>query len=91
MKMQNIPEILKTQYPGKKHLVITSGFHLRRSLLCFKKLGVDVDGFSTDFYTHERSFDLDELLVPDPGAFRNWQMIFHELLGILSYKMAGYI
>jgi uncharacterized SAM-binding protein YcdF (DUF218 family) len=84
-------EILSTEYPDRKHLVITSGFHLRRSLLCFKKLGVNADGFSVDFYTHDRSFGLDKLLLPDPAAFRDWHLIIHELLGLLSYKIAGYV
>jgi len=83
--------ILKSKYDGKKHLVITSGFHLKRSLLCFKKFNVDADGFSADFYTKERSFGLNEILVPDPAAFEDWHMFIHELLGLLSYKMAGYI
>jgi uncharacterized SAM-binding protein YcdF (DUF218 family) len=84
-------ELLKTGFPGKRHLVITSAFHLRRSLLCFKKQNVDADGFSTDFYSHERSFGLDQLLIPDPSAFKDWQMIIHELFGLISYKVTGYI
>jgi uncharacterized SAM-binding protein YcdF (DUF218 family) len=84
-------QILENEYPGKKHLVITSGFHLKRSLLCFRKLGMDVDGFSTDFYTKDRTFSLDMILIPDPSAFRDWHMIIHEILGLLSYKIAGYI
>ena len=84
-------QLLESMYPGKKHLVITSGFHLKRSLLCFRKLGMDVDGFSSDFYTKNRTFSLDMLLIPDPSAFRNWHMLIHEFLGLLSYKIAGYI
>ena len=84
-------ELLDNEFPGNRHLVITSGFHLRRSLLCFRKMGMDVDGFSADFYTKDRTFSLDMLLIPDPSAFRDWHMIIHEFLGLLSYKIAGYI
>ena len=84
-------ELLKSSYPGKRHLVITSGFHLKRSLLCFRKLNINADGFSADFYTADRSFAADKLLIPDPAAFRDWQMFLHEILGLISYKVAGYI
>lgn len=84
-------QILEKEYPGNRHLVITSGFHLKRSLLCFRKLGMDVDGFSTDFYTKDHTFSLDMLLIPDPSAFRDWHMLIHEFLGLVSYKIAGYI
>jgi hypothetical protein len=59
--------------------------------LCFRKQNVDVDGFSTDFYTAKRSFGLDKLLIPDPAAFKDWQMVIHEVLGLVFYKVAGYI
>lgn len=84
-------QILEEESPGKKHLVITSGFHLKRSLLCFRKLGMEVDGFSTDFYTKDRTFNLNMMLIPDPSAFSDWHLIIHEILGLLSYKIAGYI
>ncbi len=84
-------QLLEKEHPGKRHLVITSGFHLKRSVMCFRKLGMDVDGFSTDFYTKDRSFSLNMILIPDPSAFRDWHMIIHELLGLISYKIAGYI
>jgi uncharacterized SAM-binding protein YcdF (DUF218 family) len=84
-------EILNSEYPGSKHLVITSAFHLRRSMLCFRKLNIEVDGFSTDFYTHTRIYGLDLLIVPDPAAFKDWHIVIHELLGLVFYKIAGYI
>jgi len=87
----NAKEILDKEFPDSRYLVITSGFHLRRSVLCFRKMGMDVDGFSADFYTKDRTFSLEMLLVPDPSAYRDWHMIIHEFLGLLSYKIAGYI
>jgi len=76
---------------NKKHLVITSAYHLRRALLCFEKTGLKVDGFSTDFYGHRRVFRPDHLFIPDPSAFADWHLIIRELAGLLFYKMAGYI
>ena len=84
-------EIINRDYPGTRNLLITSAFHLRRSLACFKKAGLQVDGFSTDFYGKNRKFTPDRLFIPDPSAFGAWQMIIREWLGMLSYKLAGYI
>ena len=84
-------QILNSKFPSGKHLVITSGFHLRRALLCFNKTNLNVDGFSSDFYSHERSFALDILFVPDPKSFSDWQMLTKELFGIILYWLFGYI
>lgn len=75
----------------KKILVFTSACHLRRAMMCFERMDLDVYGFSTDFYGHERSFTPDNLFVPDPSAFSDWQMILREIEGLLFYKLAGYI
>lgn len=83
--------MLSGKYPEGKHLVITSAFHMKRSLLCFRKTSLEVDGFSTDFYSTEMHFDIMTLLVPDASAFLDWQLIIRELEGMLFYKMAGYI
>jgi len=84
-------KIINDKFPGTKNLVITSAFHLRRSMECFKKAGLKVDGFSTDFYGKTRKFTPDRLIIPDASAFSEWQMIFREWLGILFYKISGYI
>jgi uncharacterized SAM-binding protein YcdF (DUF218 family) len=76
---------------SEKHLVITSAYHLRRALQCFEKTGLNVDGFSTDFYGHHRELRPDHLFIPDPSAFADWHLIVRELAGLLFYKMAGYI
>lgn len=75
----------------KKILLFTSASHLRRALLCFEKMNLDVEGFSTDFYNHKRSYTPDVLFVPDPSAFADWQMIIKEIEGLIFYKLAGYI
>lgn len=84
-------QLLNSEFPDSKHLVITSAFHMRRALNCFELMDIEVDGFSADFYSHTRSFTPDQLFVPDPSAFYHWHLIVHEILGILSYKVAGYL
>lgn len=72
-------------------LLITSAFHMRRSVACFKKVGLDMDFFTTDFYTHPRLFTPDVLIVPRIESFIIWHKLIREWVGMLAYRVAGYI
>lgn len=76
---------------NQRLMLITSAFHLRRSHACFKKAGVEVDTFSTDFYAHPRYFTIDALIVPKVEAIYIWQKLGKEWAGMIAYWMAGYI
>ncbi|MFN3840865.1 MAG: YdcF family protein [Cyclobacteriaceae bacterium] len=72
-------------------LLITSGFHMRRSVACFRKAGIRVAPFSTDFYTHPRYYTLDVLFIPKVDALLIWSKLFKEWTGFLAYWLAGYL
>lgn len=76
--------------PGEL-LLITSAYHMRRSKACFAKAELQVDVFSTDFYTHPRVFTPDTLLIPKIDALLSWQRMIKEWIGIVAYKFAGYL
>lgn len=86
----NVKKILKDE-KGENCLLITSAFHMRRAEACFKKVDLTTDMFSADFYTHPRQFTPDVLLVPKADSITLWQKLFKEWLGIIAYKMSGYI
>ncbi len=73
------------------YLLITSGFHMRRSKACFEKAGFTLDTFSTDFYTHPTYFTVDTFLVPRAESIGLWQKMFKEWTGIAAYWAAGYV
>ena len=85
-----VQKIMQEKFPGTQCLLVTSAFHMRRAAGCYKKQGIAFDGFPTDFYSHERTFSLDILLIPSERAFMHWHTIIKELAGILTYKMLGY-
>lgn len=72
-------------------LLITSAFHMRRSVACFRKAGFAIDSFSTDFYSHPRYFTPDVLLIPKADSIMIWQKLFKEWVGMVAYKISGYI
>ncbi|UYN88231.1 MAG: YdcF family protein [Cyclobacteriaceae bacterium] len=85
----NVKKMLGPEYENL--LLITSAYHMRRSRGCFEKAGLSVDVFSTDFYTHPRTFTPDVLFVPKVDALLAWQRMIREWIGIVAYKWAGYM
>lgn len=75
---------------GRRVLLITSAFHMRRSLLCFKKAGLKVDPFSADVRSAVHIHTLDRFIQPDADCLVQWDMLLHEWVGILMYKWMGY-
>ena len=81
---------IKSSSNQNQILVITSAFHLRRSLGCFKEAGLKVDGFSTDFIANERKNTLTILsLIPTEDAMAKWGRIIHEMIGYVVYDATG--
>ncbi len=83
--------ILNHIAPNGKYLLITSAYHMRRSLRCFEKAGIAVDPYSTDRISGPRKLELGYLLIPETFTFASWYILNHELIGFLTYKIAGYI
>lgn len=71
-------------------LLITSGFHMKRSSLCFKNEDIKHTTFSTDFYARDHEHGIDGYITPKPDAIQKWNIIIKEITGILVYKIMGY-
>jgi uncharacterized SAM-binding protein YcdF (DUF218 family) len=72
-------------------VLITSAFHMRRSLAAYRKSGVNMEPFSVDFYARPREFGLGELLIPQLDAMVKWQKLSKEWVGMVAYKIVGYV
>ncbi len=83
--------VLAAVAPNGRYLLITSAYHMRRSLACFKKEGIPVDPYCVDRSVRHKKFDLNDYIVPDITILDGWYALFHELTGYLTYKIAGYI
>lgn len=78
-------------YASEECLLITSAFHMRRSLACYRKAGLPLDSFSTDFYARADVIYLDAFLIPKPEALVIWHKLVKEWLGLAAYWVAGYV
>ncbi|HTE30790.1 MAG TPA: YdcF family protein [Chryseolinea sp.] len=85
------PMLDSLHFEARDCLLITSAFHMRRSLACYRKAGLDIEPFTTDFYSHPRVFYPDSLVIPRLEALIIWQKLIKEWLGFVAYKAAGYI
>lgn len=74
-----------------RFLLITSAFHMRRSLACFNKTGLEITPFPVDEKAGSRPLSPDNTIVPDAQCLVSWDMLMHEWFGILTYRFAGYI
>ena len=70
-------------------LLITSDYHMRRSLSCFKKTGLNITPYVKE--SDEFHFDLEYLIVPQTNVLFKWKVLFHEIVGYFMYKLMGYV
>ena len=72
----------------QKPILITSAFHMKRALLSFKKVGLDVTPYPAGF----RSKNVQNIgwvsYLPHSGSLEGTSDAIHEYLGILFYKLA---
>jgi uncharacterized SAM-binding protein YcdF (DUF218 family) len=83
--------VSKLRYRNEDCLLVTSAFHMRRSLACYRKAGMDIDSFSTDFYAHPRVYYFDAFFFPKIEALVIWHKLVREWVGYAAYKVAGYV
>lgn len=73
-------------------LLVTSSFHMRRSLAIFKKAGYqNITPFVTNKFTGDRKFELDYCVIPNAEAVTTFNLIIHEIVGYATYKLKGYL
>ena len=64
------------------YILVTSAFHMRRSLLIFKKAGVDVVPYPCDYLIKGKLAFSD--LLPNADAFGLWSRYIKEIVGYIA-------
>lgn len=86
-----VSKMLSTMDGPKEVLIITSGYHIRRTMACFRKAGVNADPFATDPISEPTHLTPENMLVPKIEAFGMWQILLKEWIGVAAYWVVGYI
>ncbi|NVJ85407.1 MAG: YdcF family protein [Algoriphagus sp.] len=76
---------------NQQFLLITSAFHMYRAKGCFDKVGLATETFPVDYYSHDVKYDIPSLFFPDPFSLEYWTKLFKEWIGIVVYKLVGYM
>ncbi|MFN5889280.1 MAG: YdcF family protein [Bacteroidota bacterium] len=87
VETKKILDSLKVNEPV---LLVTSAGHMRRSMGCFKKVGVAFIPYSVNYQSHlDRKYSWDAILIPSAGTISKWDALIHEWVGYLAYKLTG--
>lgn len=81
----------KNSLANAKCLLITSAFHMRRSMGCFKKVGINFQPFPAHFIAERLEWNASSTFMPDNKAFWNWEIFIKEWVGYGVYWLQGYI
>lgn len=72
--------------PAKRWLLVTSAWHMRRSLATFQKAGWNVTPYAADFTTGTNTPWTTYSMV---RGSRKWALALHEWLGLWAYQLVG--
>jgi uncharacterized SAM-binding protein YcdF (DUF218 family) len=73
-------------------LLVTSSFHMSRSLAIFNKAGYkNVTPYVTNKISGLRKFEFDHCFIPNIEAVYHLNLILHEMIGYTIYKLKGYL
>ena len=81
--------LINNERRNKTCLLITSDYHMRRSMACFTQTGLNVTPFCKK--AEKTHFDLETILIPQSNILFKWKVLFHEIIGYYTYKVMGYI
>lgn len=94
----NVRQILDDKKIQRRVLLVTSAMHMPRSLLIFKRQGIDAIAAPTDFLVTEDDFKpLDSWqeiifsLLPDIESLGNTTSVIKEYVGIAVYRLKGWL
>lgn len=73
----------------KKPLLVTSAYHMRRSIEAFRKAGIEVTPVPSSFHTVPGRAPVWADWFPDSGALESTSTALREHLGLIYYALAG--
>jgi len=73
-------QVLATKNLKPPYILVTGGYHMRRATYIFKKAGIDVVPFPTEYFSAFEKFSLTEL-IPNPEILLIWNTYTKEIVG----------
>ena len=88
MVLDGFVRIVAAPKSGERWLLVTSGYHMPRSIGAFRKAGFDVEAYPVDYRTGGPG----DLLVPFgdvSGGLSRTDTAAREWIGLLMYRLSG--
>jgi uncharacterized SAM-binding protein YcdF (DUF218 family) len=73
----------------KKPILVTSAYHMRRSVEAFRKVGLEVTPVPSSFHTAPGRPTIWIDRLPNSGALEMTTIVLHEYLGLIYYTLVG--
>jgi len=77
-------KILDEKKISGPYLLVTSAFHMKRALFTFKKAGLNVVPYASDYVADKGAFSVTDL-VPNAVALAEWNTYTKEMIGYVAY------
>jgi uncharacterized SAM-binding protein YcdF (DUF218 family) len=74
--------------PGERWLLVTTAWHMPRSIGCFRHAGLEVEPWPVDYRT-TAEFEILKLYSSIPEGLRRLDFISKEYVGLLAYWLTG--
>ncbi|MGM9475287.1 YdcF family protein [Pedobacter sp. GSP4] len=81
--------LIQKTWPGAKTLVITSAWHIPRAKLIFSRFFKSRPDYLPTNYMGRTNYDFEDFIVPNPGAFGTWDLLFKEWIGLALDSVRG--
>jgi len=78
-------EVLEKAHLQPPYLLVTSAFHMRRSIMLFKHAGLQVDPYSCNFLWSDTQLAIGAF-TPDSDVLHKWELYIKEVVGyVVNY------
>jgi uncharacterized SAM-binding protein YcdF (DUF218 family) len=74
-------KILQANHIQPPYLLVTSDFHMRRSMMIFKKHGVNVVAYPCNYMAGHGNINIASFIFPDAYALEGWSTYLKEVVG----------
>lgn len=81
-------EKLRNKNLNPPYLLITSAFHMRRSMYSFQKQGLEVIPYTSNYIAGKSSLSIDEF-IPQASVMGQWGTYLKEVIGFGIYYVNG--
>lgn len=83
--------MLRDRFGANRCVLVTSAWHMRRAVACFRHENVQPVPFPGAFLSSRRSFEPGEYILPREQSFTDSYYLVRELVGYVAYWVVGYV